>query len=157
MCKGRIPSYNQGMDRRFLLRRAALAACLLLTARAPACAQADQASVSVREAYERRRSGASLLVDIRTPEEWADTGLPEGAIPLDMTSPAFEAKLAALSAENPGKPIDLICRTANRTRQVQEALSRRGWRNLVNVRGGVLGNPGNPGWLAEKLPVAAPR
>jgi rhodanese-related sulfurtransferase len=118
-----------------------------------AVAQETLPSISVREAYQRAKSGASILVDIRRPEEWADTGVPEGAVKLDMTSPAFEARLAALRAEHPGKPIDLICRTANRTRVVQEALVKRGWRDIVNVRGGLLGNPGNPGWLDEKLPV----
>ena len=114
-------------------------------------------SVSVREAHERAKSGASVLVDIRTPEEWADTGVAEGAIRLDMTTPGFEIRLAGIRAENPGKPIDLICRTANRTRQVQDALTKRGWRDLVNVRGGMLGNPTDKGWLDEKLPVLAGR
>jgi rhodanese-related sulfurtransferase len=120
---------------------------------APALAQSGMPSISVREAHERAQAGKSILVDIRRPDEWADTGVPRGAVKLDMTSPAFEARLAALRAENPGKPIDLICRTANRTRSVQEALIKRGWRDVVNVRGGLLGNPGNPGWLDEKLPV----
>jgi rhodanese-related sulfurtransferase len=125
----------------------------LAMAVSPAAAQSGLPSISVREAHERAKSGKSILVDIRLPEEWADTGVPQGAVKLDMTSPAFEARLAGLRAENPGKPIDLICRTANRTRTVQEALIRRGWRDVVNVRGGLLGNPGNPGWLDEKLPV----
>ncbi|MGL4727395.1 MAG: rhodanese-like domain-containing protein [Bosea sp. (in: a-proteobacteria)] len=154
------------MTRRELLRgilRNALTATLGLCA-LPALAQNQPSaatpaatsalpSISVREAHERAKAGKSILVDIRRPEEWADTGVPQGAIKLDMTSPAFEAKLAGLRAENPGKPIDLICRTASRTRVVQEALIKRGWRNVVNVRGGLLGNPGNPGWLDEKLPV----
>jgi rhodanese-related sulfurtransferase len=113
-------------------------------------------SISVREAHERAKAGTSVLIDIRRPEEWADTGVAEGAIKLDMTSPLFEARLATIRSENPGKPIDMICRTANRTRDVQMQLSRRGWTNLVNVRGGMLGNPGNPGWLDEKLPLQKP-
>jgi rhodanese-related sulfurtransferase len=125
----------------------------LARAVSPALAQSGLPSISVREAHERAKAGKSILVDIRRPEEWADTGVPQGALKLDMTSPAFEARLAALRAENPGKPIDLICRTANRTRAVQEALIKRGWRDVVNVRGGLLGNPGNPGWLDERLPV----
>jgi rhodanese-related sulfurtransferase len=133
-------------------RRDILAGAMAMVA-IPAAAQSGPPSVSVREAHERAKAGRSILVDIRRPEEWADTGVPLGAVKLDMTSPAFEARLAALRAENPGKPIDLICRTANRTRAVQEALIKRGWREVVNVRGGLLGNPGNPGWLDEKLPV----
>ncbi len=140
------------MNRRDILCLLATSAPLGLAM--PALAQTALPSVSVREAHARQKAGQSILVDIRRPEEWEDTGVPEGAIKLDMTSPAFEARLAALRAENPGKQIDLICRTANRTRDVQQALMRRGWRDIVNVRGGLLGNPGNPGWLDEKLPVA---
>ena len=70
-----------------------------------------------------------------------------------MTSGAFEAKLATLKAENPGKPIALICRTANRTRTVLQQLTARGWQGLVNVRGGMLGDGREAGWLAEKLPL----
>ncbi len=126
------------------------------TQQAPASQISAPASISVREAHDRAKAGTAVLIDIRRPEEWADTGVAEGAIKLDMTSPLFEARLATIRSENPGKPIDLICRTANRTRDVQMQLSRRGWTNLVNVRGGMLGNPGNPGWLDEKLPLQKP-
>lgn len=111
------------------------------------------ASLSVREAHEATKAGKVVLVDIRRPDEWADTGVPEGAIRLDMTSSAFEARLASLKAENPGKPIALICRTANRTRTVLQQLTERGWQGLVNVRGGMLGDGREAGWLAEKLPL----
>jgi rhodanese-related sulfurtransferase len=136
------------MNRRTLIIAFALMSTTTLAQSAPP-------SVSVREAHQRARAGTSILVDIRTPEEWADTGVAEGAVRLDMTAPGFEIRLAGLRAENPGKPIDLICRTANRTRAVQEALGKRGWRDLVNVRGGMLGTPTDKGWLDEKLPVAA--
>lgn len=110
-------------------------------------------SVSVQEAHQRAKTGQSVLIDVRRPDEWADTGVPEGAIKLDMSSPAFVAKLATIRAENPGKPIDIICRTANRTRQLQAALVSQGWTNIINVRGGMLGNPTEIGWLAQGLPV----
>ena len=137
------------MDRRnFLAISAAIFATPLLAQTAP-----GRASMSVREAHDRAKAKDVLLVDIRTPEEWKDTGVPEGAIRLDMTSPVFEARLAALRIENPGKPIAIICRTANRTKRVQDALSSRGWTNIIDVRGGMLGDGRNKGWLDEGLPV----
>jgi rhodanese-related sulfurtransferase len=110
--------------------------------------------MTVREAHQRTLAKEVILVDIRRPEEWADTGVAEGAIRLDMTSPVFEARLAGLRAENPGKPIALICRTANRTRHVQEVLGRRGWTGIIDVRGGMLGDGISKGWLDEGLPLA---
>jgi rhodanese-related sulfurtransferase len=137
------------MERRALL--ALLAASL--TAPGPGFAQAALPSLTVREAYDGAKAGTLVLVDIRTPEEWADTGVPQGAIRLDMTGSAFEVRLAALRLENPGKPIALICRTGSRTSTLQRKLAGRGWRELVDVRGGMLGNPEDRGWLAEGLPV----
>lgn len=120
----------------------------------PALAQvAPLPAMTVREAHAATKAGKVILVDIRRPEEWTDTGVAEGAIRLDMTSPIFEARLAGLRAENPGKPIAIICRTANRTRAVQDILGKRGWRDLVNVKGGMLGDGQNSGWLEEKLPL----
>lgn len=133
-------------------RRTLLLAALTLAAW-PAEAQTSLPSVSVREAYERLKSGKSVLIDIRRPEEWKETGVAEGAITLDMTSPTFLDRLAALRREHAGKAIDIICRTANRTQRVQEILFRRGWSEIVNVRGGMVGNPGNAGWLMERLPL----
>ena len=144
-----MPSeYRSGMNRRALLLLATLCS---LPVRAEA--QTPLPSLSVREAHEAAKAGKLVLVDIRTPEEWADTGVPEGAIKLDMTGSAFEVRLAALKLDHPGKPIALICRTGNRTSTLQKTLAGRGWKELVDVRGGLLGNPRDKGWLAEGLPV----
>lgn len=138
------------MDRRsFLLSLATMAVI------GPARAQSALPSLSVREAHEAAKAGKLVLVDIRTPEEWADTGVPDGAIRLDMTGSAFEVRLAALKLDHPGKPIALICRTGNRTSTLQKTLAARGWKELVDVRGGLLGNPRDKGWLAEGLPVTS--
>lgn len=134
-------------------RRAFLLLAALCPLPAGAEAQAPLPSLSAREAHEAAKAGKLVLVDIRTPEEWADTGVPEGAIKLDMTSSAFEVRLAALKLDHPGKPIALICRTGNRSSTLQKTLAGRGWKELVDVRGGLLGNPKDKGWLAEGLPV----
>jgi rhodanese-related sulfurtransferase len=136
-------------------RRAFLAVAALLALPVPGWAQAPS-SLSVREAHEAAKAGRLVLVDIRTPEEWADTGVPEGAIRLDMEGSGFEARLAGVKLDNPGKTIALICRTGNRSSSLQRKLAGRGWRELVDVRGGLLGNPKDKGWLAQGLPVTTP-
>ncbi|MCU4180917.1 rhodanese-like domain-containing protein [Bosea sp. BH3] len=107
-------------------------------------------SLSVRETYEAVQAKRIVLVDIRSADEWADTGLPHGATPLDADGPAFEPRLAGLRLDNPGKRIALIDRTGAQAAAIAQKLAGRGWRDLAAVRGGMLG-PG--GWLAEKLPV----
>jgi rhodanese-related sulfurtransferase len=132
-------------------RRLALALAAIL----PVAAFADALpSVSVSEASARLAAGKSVLVDIRTPEEWAETGVPKGAVRLDMTAPDFLARLDQLRKANPGKEVDIICRTANRSAFVQGRLQAAGWKDIVNVRGGLAGRAPDAGWIAAGLPVA---
>ena len=113
---------------------------------------AQTASLSAREAYDAARAGALLLLDIRTPEEWRDTGLPQGSTALDVETPAFEVRLSGLRLDHPGKRIALIDRSGALSASIRTKLAGRGFRDILAVRGGMLG-PG--GWLAEKLPVVA--
>ncbi|CAM5222328.1 hypothetical protein ARD30_07330 [Bosea thiooxidans] len=130
-------------------RRTLLAGSLLL----PASFVFGQSvtMLSPREAYEAAQAKRVVLVDIRDAAEWADTGLPQGAVALSADAPAFEVRIAGLRLDNPGKRIVLIDRTGAQAVAVAQKLAGRGWRDLAGVRGGVLG-PG--GWLAERLPVA---
>ncbi len=130
-------------------RRALLLGLLATSVALPAGAQAP-ASISPREAHDGTRAGTLVLIDIRSPTEWADTGVPLGAIRLDAETAGFEVRLAALRLDHPGKRIALIDRTGGLATSVRQKLAGRGWRDLVAVRGGVLGQGG---WLAEKLPV----
>ena len=109
-------------------------------------------SLSAREAHDAVQAGRIALIDIRTVEEWRDTGLPQGAIALDAETPGFEVRLAGLRLDHPGKRIALIDPSGALSAATRTKLAGRGWRDIVAVRGGMLG-PG--GWLAERLPVTA--
>ena len=120
-----------------------------------ALAQAPLGAISAREAHDGARTGALLLVDIRTPEEWTDTGVPQGALRLDAEASGFELRLAGLRVDYPGKRIVLIDRTGGLSASTRQKLAGRGWRDLGLVRGGMLGSASDKGWLAEGLPVTA--
>ena len=129
---------------------------IVIASAVAACSEAKAPplpSVSVDEAQRRLAEGKSVLVDIRRPEEWAETGVAQGAIRLDMTAADFAPRLQALRQAHPGKEIDIICRTANRTGALQKSLVAEGWRNIVNVRGGMQGNSSDTGWIKAGLPV----
>lgn len=111
-----------------------------------------QSQLSAREAFDAAGAGTLVLLDIRTPEEWRDTGLPQGAIALDAETPGFEVRLAGLRLAHRGKRIALMDRSGGLSSSLRDKLAGRGWREIVAVRGGMLG-PG--GWQAEKLPVVA--
>jgi len=74
-------------------RRLFLACALAFPTPVLAQSAEQRATMSVSEAHQRTAAKEAILIDIRTPEEWKDTGVAEGAIRLDMTSPAFEARL----------------------------------------------------------------
>lgn len=133
------------MNRRALLTGAAVFLC----ARG-STAQTSPTTLTAREARDALANGKLVLVDIRTPSEWADTGVPRGAIRLDAEGAGFELRLAGIRLDNRGKRVALIDRTGGLATSVQQKLGQRGWRDLLTVRGGVLG-PG--GWMAEKLPM----
>ncbi len=136
------------MNPRGLPRRSFLAGSLVLPA-SFVLAQVPT-TLAPREALDAARAGTLLLIDIRTPEEWRDTGLAQGAIALDVETPAFEVRLAGLRLDHRGKRIALIDRSGALSASTRDKLAGRGFRNIVAVRGGMLGPSG---WLAEKLPV----
>ncbi|MCB1355344.1 MAG: rhodanese-like domain-containing protein [Maritimibacter sp.] len=80
----------------------------------------------------------ALLVDIRTPKEWQDTGVIEGAelIEFDFNNPnTFLPKIAAEIAN--GRDLVLICNSGNRTQVVADFLSRQIPNRIISVEGGI--------------------
>jgi rhodanese-related sulfurtransferase len=136
-----------------MLRAAALSLLLLAPMTADAQSPAFTPNLAPAEAHAAAARGEVLLVDIRRPDEWASTGVPEHAHLLQMEDPMFEAKLSRLVGGDRTKPVALFCRTATRTRTVQAALMQRGWTRVMNVEGGLIGNPNDKGWAAGGLPL----
>ena len=50
-------------------------------------------------------------------------------------------------------PIALICRTGNRTTQVQRYLEAEGFTRVYNVKEGMAGSAAGPGWVKRGLPL----
>ena len=72
------------------------------------------------------------LIDVRTPEEYK-SGYIEGArlIPLN--------KLDILTNTiDPQKPIVLYCRSGRRSQQAQNMLTKKGFKHVLNLEGGIL-------------------
>jgi rhodanese-related sulfurtransferase len=132
-----------------------LLAILALTASLmTATAQDTPLNMNPVEAAKLVADNKAILIDIRTPEEWKETGVADGAHRLDMNDPMFTAKLSRLVDGDRTKPVALICRTANRTRTVQAALMQQGgYARVINVEGGMIGNSADKGWIAHGLPV----
>lgn len=119
----------------------------------PAMAADLMSADAARAAAEQ---GQIVLVDIRTPEEWQATGVGDLTVPLDMRAPGFIREIMALRAEDPNRPVALICATGGRSAYVTTALEQRGVTGLINVGEGMMGSKHGPGWLARGLPVRQP-
>lgn len=102
------------------------------------------------------RADKIALIDIRRPDEWADTGLAQGAFAVTMHQPMaqFMAALADLGiGPDTEKPIALICARGVRSRWLQGELINAGYGNVIDVSDGMMGSPAGAGWLASELPV----
>ncbi len=147
-----------GLTRRRILQVAAGAAAttaLAPLAATPALAQQPQEyqTMDAPAAHDAALAGEIILVDIRTPPEWAETGIGEGAVAINLRDPGFVQALVRLRQSYPDKPIALICRTGSRSGYAVSTLARQGFPGLVDVPEGMAGSAAGPGWIARGLPV----
>lgn len=120
---------------------------------AAACARDSGPSLAAPEALELARADKLTIVDIRRPEEWRQTGVAQGALRIDMRDPNFaDAVLASVGGDR-NAPIGLICRTGNRTTQMQAVLRDQGFTHVYNISEGMAGSGAGPGWIRRGLPV----
>ena len=106
------------------------------------------------EALEAARAGDILLVDIRRPDEWADTGVPEGAVPIDLRRDDFAEAVTAARASDE-QPVALICDSGVRSSRTTVSLDEAGIAPIIDIPEGMLGSFAGPGWLERDLPVVA--
>lgn len=115
---------------------AALAAGLALivmdTRPAPA-----QLSLEARSGERLAHDENTLLVDIRRPEEWVQTGVVEDAVLVTYTdAESFVARIAPLLG--PGQELALICRSGNRSSRAAGEIAQRIANPVVDIAGGML-------------------
>ncbi|MBO9479399.1 rhodanese-like domain-containing protein [Shimia sp. R11_0] len=146
---------NTSNTRRVLTRRnfLTLGGAAAVTATAVFLAWPTEATsqrLTVEDTHQKAAKGEIVLIDIRRPDEWARSGVPEHAIPIDMRrKDFFEAATAAAK----GKPIALICARGVRSRRVYQNFHASGLTNVFDVPEGMLGSSAGPGWLSKGLPT----
>jgi len=78
-----------------------------------------------------------LLVDIRRPEEWIETGVLPNALLITYETPG--QFLRALAPHlRPGQPVALICRTGNRTAAAARVLAPVLEQPVIDLAGGMV-------------------
>lgn len=130
------------------------AAVMLLTGIARAD---DGASLSAKRAHELAQAGEVLLIDIRRPQEWRDTGIGGSASPVSMHEKGFVEKLLDLTGGDKSKPLALICAAGIRSSFMRSQLVQLGFTRVIDVSEGMLGSAAGDGWLKAGLPVKSYR
>lgn len=126
------------------LAAATLAAALLLggcaagTAAPPsgptaAAAPAAGSSISATEFAAAVTLPDTVVLDVRTPAEFAEGHLPE-AVNLDVSAPGFADSLSGL---DPDKTYAVYCRSGNRSRAAMATMQQAGFSRLFDLAGGI--------------------
>jgi rhodanese-related sulfurtransferase len=111
--------------------------------------------MSPAEVHEKALKGEIILVDVRTPQEWQQTGLPASghAITMHQQGADFVKQLDAALGGDRSKPLAVICRTGNRTGSLIAPLEKAGYAHVINIAEGMAGGRNGPGWIKSGLPL----
>lgn len=116
-----------------ITRRAMVAALALL----PFAGMARAEGFEIKPlAVSEMQAEGGVIVDIRTPEEWADTGVIDGA--RLVTFDNAQSFIAALGPDlADGRNLILICRSGRRSAAAAEALQTMIPNHIISIDGGM--------------------
>jgi len=137
--------------RRAVLNGIAVAVCIALN---PGFARAGD-TLTAPEAFAQASAGRIVLIDVRSPREWRDTGVPAGArtVTIHQGSRGFLRGILQAAGGDKNRPIALICARGNRSSRGKRFLEANGFSKVIDVPEGMIGRGRAPGWIARKLPT----
>lgn len=123
-------------------------------------AMAQDGVIDAPTALRLQSEGSIVIIDIRRPQEWRDTGIPDSARAITMHHPDGPAGFltAVLDSVDGDKStaIALICASGVRSTWASTFLARNGFTHVYNIKEGMLGRGRSPGWIARGHPVQSP-
>ncbi len=121
----------------------------------PQTALANSNVLSAEQAFAGVQEGSLILVDVRTPKEWDETGVAPGAWPMNVRDPEFREAFMSVLERNPNHQVAVICRTGKRSSTLVNMLEDNGVHGVLNVIEGMQGGPNGRGWIPTGLPVVS--
>jgi len=125
----------------------------------PAGAAGDQ-QIAAPAAHDAAVAGDRTLIDVRSPEEWRETGLPEGGVPVTIHDSqgwrGFLDKILNAVGNDRSRPLALICASGVRSSAALRFLRSQGFTDVLDVSEGMMGRGGRGpggGWLQRGLPT----
>lgn len=103
-------------------------------------------TITPQAAAERVAGGQAVLIDVREPAEWADSGVAEPAVLLSLSDLRGErTQWKKFLADHKDKELILYCRSGNRSGIAAGILAQEGFK--------VANAGGFKAWVAAGLPV----
>ncbi|MBB44123.1 MAG: sulfurtransferase [Rhodospirillaceae bacterium] len=109
-------------------------------------------------AYEELKHDKLILIDVRSISEWKTTGIPIGSKPITIHDrrgiEGFVDQVMKKTNRDLSKKIAVICASGVRSKRAAAALYAAGYRRVINLSEGMLGNAlSGSGWIKKKLPL----
>ena len=119
-------------------------------------ATVQERDLTAPEALAAAQAGEILLVDIRRPDEWARTGIGQGAVAIDMRRTDCIEGLRGHVGGRRDVPVALICARGVRSAKMSARLDAAGFTQVLDVPEGMSGSGAGPGWIKRGLPLVQP-
>ncbi len=116
-------------------------------------AWAEFKSISAEELTKLQAQGVPVI-DIRTPQEWRQTGIIKGAHKMMFFTPRGEANVAEWFfdlghlVKDKKAPLIIYCAHANRSKVLGQALDQMGFAKVYELEGGI-----ENGWIKKGKPT----
>ena len=100
------------------------------------------------DTFEKLMAKGYPVIDIRTPQEWQQTGIIKGAHKMMFFTPNGQPDLAGWFFElghlvkDKNQPVLLYCAHANRSKVLGEGLDQMGFKHVYELKGGI-----ENGWI----------
>jgi rhodanese-related sulfurtransferase len=133
-----------------------VATLILLSLAWPASAEV----LTPNAAETRAEAGQLTIIDVRLPQEWAETGLPAGAVGISLQNPKtlrarpdFVNDVLHVLGGQRNTPVAVICAGGTRSAIAAEQLAEAGFTKVYDISEGVSGGVHGPGWMQRHLPT----
>jgi rhodanese-related sulfurtransferase len=90
-------------------------------------------TIGAAELVEVVEAGDAVLLDVRTPQEYASGHLP-GAVNIDLSDPTFAQQIEALPTQ---ETYVVYCRSGNRSAEAATVMSEAGFTDVRDVDAGL--------------------
>ena len=117
-------------------------------------ALAEPGDLPADSAWQMVQRGDLVVLDVRTPTEWAMTGLPRDSHGTNLQDGDFLAQARGAVLGDLDQPVAVICRSGSRSKEAAHELESAGFTHVFDITEGMTGNDtGGEGWLKRGLPT----